>query len=137
MLLLLHITCLCVFHAYVPSISLYFHILICVGAFLLVSLSLSLSLSLYALACSMTSKRKSTPSKTLFVPRHPLLILLHLTFSSIMRRPSWTSWRISHDEAFIWNATLFYQTFPILTFPLSSTVGVRSYCVMSWSLVSL
>ena len=61
MFLLLHITCSCIFHAYVPS-SLYILILICVGAFTFVSLSLSLSF--YALACSMAPKRKSAQSQS-------------------------------------------------------------------------
>jgi len=47
------------FHAYVPSF-LYIHILICVGAFLRVSLSPSLFL---LVSCSMAPKRKSTLSQ--------------------------------------------------------------------------
>ena len=76
---------------------------------------------------------------TLFVLGHllllPSLILLHITSGSVMIKPVRTFWRTSHDEAFIWNAKLFYRTFPILTFPLSSTVGVRSHCVTSQSFV--
>ena len=56
MFLLLHIICSCIFHAYVPSF-LYILILICVGTFFL-----SLSFSFYALACSLTPKRKYAPS---------------------------------------------------------------------------
>ena len=58
MFFLLHITCSCIFHAYIPSfISIL--ILICVGAFLRVFfLSLFLSVS-----CSMAPKWKSTPSQ--------------------------------------------------------------------------
>ena len=65
MFLLLHVTCSCIFHAYVPSI-LYILILILLVLFcmfLSLFLSLSLSLSLYVLTCSMASKRKSTPSR--------------------------------------------------------------------------
>ena len=58
MILMLHITCSSIFHAYIPSF-LYILILICVGAFLFVSLSLSF----YTLACSMAPKRKSTTSR--------------------------------------------------------------------------
>ena len=58
MFLLLHVTCSCIFHAYVPLI-LSILILIFVGTFLFLSLSLSLSLQL---ACSMAPKRKFTPS---------------------------------------------------------------------------
>ena len=58
MFLLLHVTCSCIFHAYVPLI-LSILILICVGTFLF----LSLSLSFLRLACSMAPKRKFTPSQ--------------------------------------------------------------------------
>ena len=79
--------------------------------------------------------------ETLFVPGHllllPRLILLHLTSGSVMIKPVRTFQRTSHDEAFIQNAKLFYQTFLILTFPLSSTVGVGSHYVASRSLVLL
>ena len=65
----------------------------------------------------------------------PLLILHHLTLGSMMIKPIRTFWRTFHDVTFIQNAKSFYQIFPILTFPLSSTVGVGSYCMASWSLV--
>ena len=78
---------------------------------------------------------------TLFVPGQllflPPLILLHLTSSFVMIKPIKTFRRNSHNEAFIRNAKLFYQTFSILIFPLSSTVGVGSHYVASQSLVSL
>ena len=47
-----------------------------------------------------------------------------------MIKPVRTFQRTSHDETFIRNAKLFCLIFPILTFPLSSTVGVRSHCVI-------
>ena len=53
-ILMLHVTCSYIFHAYVPLFSI-FLILIVFGAFLLVSLSHSVS-------CSMAPKCKSTPS---------------------------------------------------------------------------
>ena len=65
----------------------------------------------------------------------PLLILHHLTLGSMMIKPIRTFWRTFHDVTFIQNAKSFYQIFPILTFPLSSTIGVGSYCMASWSLV--
>ena len=75
--------------------------------------------------------------RTFFVPRHllllPLLILLHLMIGSVMIKPARTFRRTSHDVAFIRNAKSFYRTFLILTFPLSSTVGVGSHCVASRS----
>ena len=62
MFLLLHVTCSCIFHAYIPLI-LSILILICVGTFF-VSLCLSLSFFLsLRLACSMAPKRKFTPSQ--------------------------------------------------------------------------
>ena len=60
MLLMLHITCSCIFHAYVPSF-LYILILNC-----LVLFCLSLSLSLSFVSCSMAPKQKSTPSRNSF-----------------------------------------------------------------------
>ena len=56
MSLLLHITCSCIFHAYI-HLFLYILILNC-----LVLLYLSLSLSLSFVSCSMAPKRKSIPS---------------------------------------------------------------------------
>ena len=108
------------------------------GAFLHVSLSPSLFL---ALICPMAPKRKSTQSWNPLRSRHflilPPLILLHLMSDSMMIKPIRTFRRTSHDATFIRNAKLFYWTFPILTFQLSSIVGVRSHCVASRSLVPL
>ena len=67
MFLSLHITCSCIFHAYVPSF-IFILILICVGAFLRLSLSLSLSLPLLV-SCSVAPKRKSTSSQNPFRSR--------------------------------------------------------------------
>ena len=132
--LLLHATCSCIFHAYVPffiDIDLCWYFSICP------SLSLFLFLSV---SCSMAPKRKSTPSwNPLRVPRNllllPFLILPPLTFGSVMRRPVQTSQRTFHDAIFILNAKSSYQIFSILIFPLSSTVKVRSHFVSSQSLV--
>ena len=75
-------------------------------------------------------------SKTLFVPRHPLLLTpLHLLFGSMMRTPERTSRRTFLDEAFIRNAKSFFWTSPTLTYPLSFTVEVRNHYVTSQSLV--
>ena len=86
MSLLLHVTCSCIFHAYVPSfISIL--ILICVGVFLHVSLSLSLSLPL-TLVALWHLNGNLLRLETLFVPGLlrllPPLILLHLTSGSMM-----------------------------------------------------
>ena len=128
--LLLHVTCSCIFHAYIQfffiSILL---ILICVGTSLSLSLSLSRLVALWHPNISLLRPR------TLFILRHLLLILPPLTFGSVMRRPVRTSQRTFHDEAFIRNAKSFYWTFPISIFPLSSTVGAGSHFVASRSLV--
>ena len=136
MLLMLHITCSCIFHAYVP-LFLYFLILICLVIFcMFLSLSLSLSLSLVTLW--HLNKNPLRP-KTFFILGHllllPPLILLLLMFDSVMIKPIRTFRRTSRDEAFIQKSKSFYQIFSILTFPLSSIVGVGSHCVASRSLV--
>ena len=134
MLLMLHITCSCIFHAYVP-LFLYFLILICLVIFCMF-LSLSLSLSLVTLW--HLNKNPLRP-KTFFILGHllllPPLILLLLMFDSVMIKPIRTFRRTSRDEAFIQKSKSFYQIFSILTFPLSSIVGVGSHCVASRSLV--
>ena len=96
-----------------------------------------LSLFLSFVSCSMALIGNLFRLRTFFVPRHlfllPLLILLHITSGSMMIKPVRTFRRTSHDTTFIWNAKSFYRTFLILTFPLSSTVGVESHCVASQS----
>ena len=101
----------------------------------------SLSLSLSFNSCSMASKQKSTPSQN----------SLHFGVSSSSPSadptPSHVWFRDDkarkdfsenfHDASFIRNAKSFYQIFPILTFPLSSIVGVGSHYVASWSPVLL
>ena len=57
MFLLLHVTCSCIFHAYVP----FFFILLILNVLVLFYLFLSLSLFL-SVSCSMAPKQKSTPS---------------------------------------------------------------------------
>ena len=105
----------------------------CVGTFLsvclFVCLSVCLSLSL-ALVALWHLNKNPLCLETLFIPRHLLLLLLltllHPMSSSMMIKPVRTFRRTFHVEAFIQNAKLFYQIFSILTFPLSSTVGVGS-----------
>ena len=110
-------------------------ILIYVGTFLFLSLSLSLSLSrlvaLWHLNVSLLCPRP------LFILRHLLLILPPLMFNSTMKRPVRTFRRTFHDAAFIQNTKLSYRIFLILTFLLSSTIGVGSHFAASWSLVPL
>ena len=133
MYLSLLVTCLSIFHAYVPS-NFYILIYCLVGAFLIVPLSISLFL---ALVCSLAPKCKSTWSQNLFHLRHPLLLLtLYLLLHDfVMIKPEMTFQRTFLDESFIWNAKSSYRIFPILTYPLSSTVGVGGHCVTSRSLV--
>ena len=84
----------------------------------------------------MAPKRKSTLSETLFVPGHPLLLILfpHM-FGSVMIKPDRTFRRNFLVKAFIRNAKSFCWTSPTLTYPLSFTVRVRNHCVKSRSLI--
>ena len=113
MLLMLHITCLCIFHAYVPFFCFYHLILNCLVLFY-VSLSLFLSLvALWHLNANLLHPG------TLFVLGHLLLLLppltsLHLTSSSMMIKTVRTFWRTSNDEAFIRNAKSFYRIFTVI-----------------------
>ena len=121
------------FSSYLPSL-IFILILICVGAFL----RISFSLSLFWLTVLWHLNENPLSPRTLFVLGHPLLpslILLPLLFGSMMIKPERTFQRTFHGSAFVWNAKSFYQIFSILTFPLSSTVEVRSHCVASRPLV--
>ena len=129
MLLSLHVTCSCIFHAYVPSF-MYILILNCAGAF-----CLSPSLSFFRLVALWHLNENLLHPRTFFVPRHLLLILPPPTSGFVMIKSVRTFRRIFLDEAFIQNATSSYWISPILNFPLSFTVGARSHSVVSWSLV--
>ena len=99
-------------------------------------LSLSPSLSVCINLCLWHLNASLLRPRTLFIPGHPLLsILHHLMSGSVMTRPNRTSLRTFPNEAFILNTKSSCQTSPTLTFPLSSTVGNGSHCVMSLSLV--
>ena len=131
--LLLHVTCSCIFHAYIP----FFFILLILNV--LVLFCLSLSLSFFQLVALWHLNRNLLYPETLFIPRHfllhPLRILPPPMSDSMMIKPVRTFRRTFHNVAFIWNAKSFYPTFLILTFLLSSIVGVGSHCVASQSLV--
>ena len=118
------------FHAYIPS---FIFILILILLVLFWCFFLSLFLSLVAL---WHWNENPFHSRTFFVLGHHLLLLtpLLLTYGSVMIKSESTFRRTFHDKAFIWNAKSFYRIFPILTFPLSSTVRVGSHCVASRSL---
>ena len=115
----------------IPSI-LYILIYLLFGTFLIVSLSFFLSCPL-TLVASWYLSVSLLRLRTLFVLGHHLL-LLHLTplplaSSFVMKRPNQTSLRTFHNATFIRNAKSFCQTSLTLTYPLSSTVGVRSHYV--------
>ena len=124
------------FHAYVPSSFYICYIKSCWCFSNCLSLSPSLSLFLMLVASWHLNVNPFHP-ETLFVSRHLLLLLLltplPLTYSSVMRRPNWTSRRTFHDKAFIQNAKSSCQISLTLTYPLSSTVGVGSHFVVSRS----
>ena len=102
------------------------------GTFFIVSLYLFLSLPLMLVASWHLSVNPLRP-RTLFILENllPLFLLtpLPLPLGSLIRRPNWTSLRTFHDVAFIQNAKSSCQIFLTLTYPLSSTVGIRSHCV--------
>ena len=122
------------FHAYVLSIH---YILICFYYLGLFWLFLSPSLSSVCVSLLLWHPNANLLRLgTLFVPGHPLLLILHLfLFDSVMRRPNRTSLTTFPNEAFILNAKSSCQTSSTLTFPLSSIVGNGSHCVTSRSLV--
>ena len=101
--------------------------------------SFSLSLSFFQLVALWHLNVNSLYLWTLFVPRHllllPLLILHPLMLGSVMIKPIRTFQKTFNNATFIWNTKSFYQIFSILTFPLSSIVGVGSHYVASRSLV--
>ena len=102
---------------------------------------MSLSPSLSSVCVSLLLWHPNTNllhPRTLFIPGHPLLLILRLFLSSsVIRMPNRISLRTFLDKAFIWNAKSFCRTSPTLTYPLSFIVGVGSHCVTSWSLVHL
>ena len=132
MFLLLHVTCSCIFHAYVPFFSILL-ILIVFGTLPLVFLFLSLFRLVYA----WHQKASLLRPRTLFVPGHLLLIPLLLMSGFMMIKPVKTFQRIFLDVAFIRNAKSFFRTFSILTYPPSSTIRVGSPFMTSRSPVSL
>ena len=91
-------------------------------------LSLSLPLSLFlALVASWLPNANLLRPRTLCVLGHLLPLILHLLpFGSMMKGPIRTSQKTFLDKAFIRNAKSSYRIFLMLTYPLSSTVGVGS-----------
>ena len=120
------------FHTYIPSF-LFILILIVLVLFFM---SLFLPLSFFRLVASWHLNESPLCPKTLCVLGHLLPLTLHLLlYGSMMIKPKRTFQRTFVDEAFIWNATSFCQTFLTLACPLSFIVGVGSHFVTSWSIV--
>ena len=134
MQLFLHVTCSCILmHTYFLFYT-FWLFFCCLGLFWL-SRSPSLSSVCVSLLLLHPNTNLLHPG-TLFVPGHPLFLILHLFLSgSIMRRPNRTSLRTSLDEVFVQIANSFCWTSSTLTYPLSFTVGDGSHCVTSRSLV--
>ena len=134
MLFILHVTCLsfpCI-HSFLSIYSLIFWTAL--GLFLLSSLSLPLSI--YVNLLLWHPNGNVLHPRTLFVPRHPLLLTLLLSlFGFVIRRPNRTSLRSFLDEAFILKTKSSCRTSPTSTYPLSSIVGDRGHSVMPQSLV--
>ena len=132
MFLLLHVTCSCIFHAYIPLFSIFLNIIVDWYFFA----CLSLSLSFFQIVCTWHLSANPLCPKTLFVPRHPLLLILHpFMSSSVMINPISNFQRTFLNEAFIQNTRLFFRISPILIYPLSITIGVRNPFVISWLVV--
>ena len=116
-------------------IYLYSYILMCLVIF---CVSLFLPLSFFRLVVSCHLNENPFRPRILFVLGHILFLTLHLfMYGSLMIKLERTFRRTFVDEVFIRNAKLSYQIFPILTYPLSFTVGVGSHYVTSRSLVPL
>ena len=102
MFLLLHVTCLCIFHAYVPFFSFSLILLLIdtlLSLCLSLSLSVSLSLSLSRIVCAWHPSASLLHPETLFVPRHLLLLILLLLMSgSMMIKPVKTFQRTSSSD---------------------------------------
>ena len=131
MILLLHITCSCIFmHVYLT-----FKIFLYIWTIWDFSKCFFLPPhSLVYVSASMAPKCKSAPSQNPLRSEassssDPTLLL----FGSVMRMPERTSRRTFLNKVFIRNVESFFRTSPTLIYPLSFTVGVKSHCVTSWS----
>ena len=118
MLILLHVTCSCIFYTYIPFFS-YFDIDVVQYSSTSLSLSLSLGQSLRQ-----------------FLGHHLLLILALFMSGSVIIKPVRTFLRTFLGVAFTQNARSFFLTSPILIFPLSFTIRIRGPFVISRSAVS-
>ena len=129
----LHITCLCISHAYVLSFQYTCYIWIVWDFFDCLSFSLSFCLRW---SCLWHLSINPLRPETLFILMPLRLLILPLSlFGSVMMMPIRHSRRTFLGEVFIRNAKSYWQTSLTLTFPLSFTVGNGSHCVTSRSLV--
>ena len=103
-----------------------------IGTLLLVSFSFSF----FRLVCTWHLSASLLRPRTLFVLGQHLLLILLLLLGFMMINPIKTFQRTFLDAAFIRSAKSSFWIFPILTFPLSSTIRVGSLFMTSWSLVS-
>ena len=121
MYLFLHVTCSCIFHAYISSLFSLFSYVCDVFSF---SLPLSLSLSLSRIDCAWHLSTNLLRLGTLLV-LGLLLLLIHplFKFDFVMGRPTRTSLRTFKDGVFIQSTMSFYQTFQTLLYPVSFKLG--------------
>ena len=131
---ILHVTCSCIFHAFVRLFNILI-ILNCFGAFLIIFFSLPLLLVM--LVVSVAPKHKSTLARSPFhsgassSSDHVPLPL----FVSIMMMPTRHLRKTFLNETLIRNAKSSWVILLTPSFPLSFTVGNRSLFVTSLSLV--
>ena len=126
------------FLAFVTFKFLYSYILSCWCFSNYLSLSLPLSLSYVSQLYGTQTQIYSIPEPSSFWGHRILLLTLHLLmYGSVMIKPERTFRRTFLDEAFIWNTKSSYWVSPILTYPLSFTIGVGGHYVTSQSLVPL
>ena len=119
---------------YVLSFQYIFIYLNCFGNFLSVSSPPPPSHSLVYVSALWHQNVNLLRPRTLCDLGHLLLLISPpLLFDSIISKPERTSRRTFLDKAFIWNTKSFCRISLTLTYPLSFTVEVGSYCVMSRS----
>ena len=113
----LHVTCSCIFHAYI----LFYFLLLCCDVFLSLCFSLSWIDCTWLPRCA-NLLLAGILFKVLVLPL--LLIIFPLfTFDSMMRKPKRTSRRTSKNVVFIRSAESFSQTFPTLRYQVSFVLG--------------
>ena len=128
----MHVTCSCIFHAYIYFL---FLSILCFCVVIVFSLSLYLS----RIDCTMHPKRVNPLRLKILLVSSLLLLILSLlsTFDSMMRRLERTSWRTFRNVAFIRSAMLFRQAFPTLLSLSSFGLEARNlYLRVPWGIPS-